>query len=101
MSAQIKPVLCALQAHKMSSGGEHTNPELMSVAYEVGGSVAPGLKGHILLSEHNGRWKESVTNGHTEPRHVQQLCVYLQQSVLLNEPCLFKGKWVFGLKLNA
>ncbi len=38
----------------------------MSVGYEVGGSVAPGLKGHIPQSEHNGRWKESVTNGHTE-----------------------------------
>ncbi len=56
MRAQIKPVLCALQAHKMSSGGEQRRthkPRMMSVAYEVGGSVAPGLKGHIPLSEPN------------------------------------------------
>jgi len=44
----------------------HThNTESMAEAYEVGGSVAPGLQGHIPDSEHNGRWKESVTNGHT------------------------------------
>lgn len=68
------------------------NPELMVVAYEVGGSVATGLKGHIPLSEHNGCGKSpSLTDTLTE-RRVWPLCVYLQQNVFL---CLFKGKVLF------
>lgn len=81
------------------------NPELMAVVYEVGGSVVPGLKGHIPLSAHtnthpteyNGLWKESVTNGPSvsEPR----LCVYIPEAVSLwdlkTESKAFHAKIIF------
>ncbi len=77
MRAQIKPVLCALQAHKMSSGEEQRRTELMSVAYEVGGSVAPGLKGHIPLSEHNGRGKSpSLTDTQSRETRPTARCLF-------------------------